>query len=145
MNNQEGMLAAVSVLRVQGESRPLCPGTPSSSAPTTPGLSLCWWTQPGRSSWHRRSYAQPHQLSLRQLSYLAWQGDGDVPEDAPEMGTSTAVPALPLPALPDRAAQPDATSVGRAHASTRATSHNMPVPQLLQHQTRDTIQDGGRG
>lgn len=28
-----------------------------------------------------------------------------MPEDAPGMGTSTAVPALPLPALPDRAAQ----------------------------------------
>lgn len=43
MNNQEGMLAAASVLRVQGESRPLCPGTPSSSAPTTPGLMDTAW------------------------------------------------------------------------------------------------------
>lgn len=112
MNNQEGMLAAASVLRVQGASRPLCPGTPSSSAPTTPGHSLCLWTQPGRASWHRKSHAQPHQLSLRQSSHPAWQRDGDTPGDAPGMGTSTAVPALPLPALPDRAAQPGPNSVG---------------------------------
>lgn len=131
MNNQEGMLAAVSVLRVQGASRPLCPGTPSSSAPTTPGHSLCWWTQPGRSSWHRKSHAQPHQLSLRQSSYLARQGDGDMPEDAPGMGTSTADPALPLPALPDRAAQPGASSVGRMVQHTPAPGQPPTTCQSL--------------
>lgn len=54
------------------------------------------------------------------VEYPAWQGDGDMPEDAPGTGTSTAVPALLPPALPDRAAQPGASSVGRMAQHTPA-------------------------
>lgn len=69
-----------------------------------------------------------------------------MPEDAPGMGTSTA--ALPLPALPDKAAQPGASSVGRMVQHIPAPGQpptTCQFPQLLQHRTRDTTQDRGRG
>lgn len=52
-------------------------------------------------------------------------------EDAPGMGTSTAVPALPLPAPPDRAAQPGASSVGRTVEHTPAPGQPPTTRQSL--------------
>lgn len=69
-----------------------------------------------------------------------------MPEDAPGMGTSTAAPSLP--ALPDKAAQPGASSVGRMVQHIPAPGQpptTCQFPQLLQHHTRDTTQDRGRG
>lgn len=63
MNNQEGMLAAVSALGGRGASRPLRPSTPLPWVHATPGHSLHQWTWPskasgpGRASRHRRSHA----------------------------------------------------------------------------------------
>lgn len=63
MNNQEGMLAAVSALGGRGASRPLRPRTPLPWVHATPGHSLHQWTWPskasgpGRASRHRRSHA----------------------------------------------------------------------------------------
>lgn len=54
-----------------------------------------------------------------------------MPEDAPGMGISTAVPALPLPAPPDRAAQPGASSVGRMVQHTPAPGQPPTTCQSL--------------
>lgn len=38
----------------------------------------------------------PHWLSVWQPSHLAWQRDGDVPKDAPGMGTECSSPGCAI-------------------------------------------------